>query len=38
MLSRTGSEEHSANLIRGWLFKEHKQVMTFSLWVNWDRS
>ena len=28
MLSRTGSEEHAANLIRGWLFKEHKQVMT----------
>ena len=28
MLSRTGSEEHAANLIRGWLFKEHKQVLT----------
>lgn len=27
MLSRTGSEEHAANLIRGWLFKEHKQVL-----------
>ena len=28
MLSRTGSEEHAANLIRGWLFKEHKDVLT----------
>ena len=27
MLSRTGSEEHAANLIRGSLFKEHKQVL-----------
>ena len=28
MLSRTGSEEHAGNLIRGWLFKEHKDVIT----------
>ena len=28
MLSRTGSEEHAGNLIRGWLFKEHKDVLT----------
>jgi len=28
MLSRTGSEEHAGNLIRGWLFKEHKEVLT----------
>ena len=28
MLSRIGSEEHAANLIRGWLFKEHKDVLT----------
>ena len=28
MLSRTGSEEHAGNLIRGWLFKEHKNVLT----------
>ena len=27
MLSRIGSEEHAATLIRGWLFKEHKQVL-----------
>jgi hypothetical protein len=28
MLSRAGSEEHAGNLIRGWLFKEHKDVLT----------
>lgn len=28
MLSRAGSEEHAGNLIRGWLFKEHKEVLT----------
>jgi len=28
MLSRTGSEEHAGNLIRSWLFKEHKDVLT----------
>ena len=28
MLSRTGAEEHAGNLIRGWLFKEHKDVLT----------
>ena len=28
MLSRSGSEEHAGNLIRGWLFKEHKDVLT----------
>jgi hypothetical protein len=28
MLSRTGSEEHAGNLIRGWLFKEHNDVLT----------
>ena len=28
MLSRAGSEEHAGNLIRGWLFKEHKNVLT----------
>ncbi len=27
VLSRAGSEEHSGNLIRGWLFKEHKDVL-----------
>ena len=27
MLSRAGSEEHAGNLIRGWLFKEHKDVL-----------
>ncbi|MFL3667567.1 MAG: hypothetical protein ACJ06V_13400 [Verrucomicrobiota bacterium] len=27
VLSRSGSEEHSGNLIRGWLFKEHKDVL-----------
>lgn len=28
MLSRAGSEEHAGNLIRGWLFKEHNDVLT----------
>ena len=28
MLSRAGSEEHAGNLIRGWLFKEHKDLLT----------
>ena len=28
MLSRIGAEEHAGNLIRGWLFKEHKDVLT----------
>ena len=28
MLSRTGAEEHAGNLIRAWLFKEHKDVLT----------
>ena len=28
MLSRTGAEEHAGNLIRGWLFKEHNDVLT----------
>ncbi|MDP6795938.1 MAG: hypothetical protein QF721_00660 [Verrucomicrobiota bacterium] len=28
MLSRVGAEEHAGNLIRGWLFKEHKDVLT----------
>ena len=28
MLSRAGSEEHAGNLIRGLLFKEHKDVLT----------
>ena len=28
ILSRTGSEEQAGNLIRGWLFKEHKEVLT----------
>ena len=28
MLSRAGSEEHAGNLIRGWLFKEQKDVLT----------
>jgi len=28
MLSRAGAEEHAGNLIRGWLFKEHKDVLT----------
>ena len=28
MLSRAGSEEHAGNLIRGGLFKEHKDVLT----------
>ena len=28
MLSRAGSEEHAGNLIRGWLFKEHKDVLS----------
>ena len=28
LLSRAGSEEHAGNLIRGWLFKEHKDVLT----------
>ncbi|MBC8242810.1 MAG: hypothetical protein H8E20_00320 [Verrucomicrobia bacterium] len=28
MLSRAGSEEHAGNLIRGWLFKEHSDVLT----------
>ena len=28
MLSRADSEEHAGNLIRGWLFKEHKDVLT----------
>ncbi len=27
MLSRVGSEEHAGNLIRGWLFKEHQDVL-----------
>ena len=27
-LSKPGFEEHSGNLIRGWLFKEHKEVLT----------
>ena len=27
-LSKPGFEEHSGNLIRGWLFKEHKKVLT----------
>ena len=26
-LSKPGFEEHSGNLIRGWLFKEHKEVL-----------
>jgi len=28
ILSRIGAEEHAGNLIRGWLFKEHKDVLT----------
>ena len=28
ILSRTGSEDHAGNLIRGWLFKEHKELLT----------
>ena len=28
MLSRISAEEHAGNLIRGWLFKEHKDVLT----------
>jgi len=28
MLSRVGAEEHAGNLIRGWLFKEHKGILT----------
>ncbi len=28
MLSRASAEEHAGNLIRGWLFKEHKDVLT----------
>ena len=28
MLSRIGAEEHAGNLIRSWLFKEHKDVLT----------
>ena len=28
MLSRVGAEEHAGNLIRGWLFKEHKVILT----------
>ena len=28
MLSRIGAEEYAGNLIRGWLFKEHKDVLT----------
>ena len=31
MLSRIGAEEHAGNLIRGWLFKEHKDVLTHFL-------
>jgi hypothetical protein len=27
MLSRAGLEEHAGNLIRGWLFKEHQDVL-----------
>ena len=27
-LSKPGFEEHAGNLIRGWLFKEHKEVLT----------
>jgi len=27
-LTKPGFEEHAGNLIRGWLFKEHKEVLT----------